>query len=262
MIKIKLQKALQFPSGSVNLEVDMQLEQGKIYAVYGSSGAGKTTLLKLIAGIMKADDGSIEVDGVNWYSEGKQLPASARKPGFVFHDFALFPNMTVLENLLFASPEKQRATDLLKILQLNHFRDKKPAQLSAGQQQRVAIARSIMNRPPLLLLDEAFSSLDSTLKKIAADLVSQYVKEEKTTAIMVTHDVPLIISMSQYAFELQEGKLANQGAPSKLFYTQAFQGLVIEIKDGLAWVQQGSEVIKIKADQLWEKGNLVSLRLY
>lgn len=248
MIKVQFEKALRAPSGMMQLQINQQFERGKIYAVYGPSGSGKTTLLKVISGLMKPDAGLSTID-------------EERLPGFVFQDYALFPNMTVMENLLFASDDKAQADTLLTALEISGLKDRKPHQLSAGQQQRTAIARSLMQRPSVLLMDEAMAALDFELKTQTAALLKEYVADTGCTVVMVTHDLALIIQLADFAFELKKGKITREGEPAVLFAADTLPGLVLEIENGTAHVQIGTAVFKVNAKPTWKKSDTVYLSL-
>ncbi|MEM7382390.1 MAG: ATP-binding cassette domain-containing protein, partial [Bacteroidota bacterium] len=159
MISLDVQKKLHSAEGEMTLELDLQISEGHLVTIYGESGAGKTTTLRILSGLLKPDRGMIAVDGITWFDSEKEICLSPqqRNTGFVFQDYALFPNMTVLENLQFASKSKtdKIAIDrLLDLMELGALQHRKPDSLSGGQQQRVALARALVQRPKILLLDE------------------------------------------------------------------------------------------------------------
>ncbi|TFF34054.1 sulfate/molybdate ABC transporter ATP-binding protein [Mucilaginibacter psychrotolerans] len=190
MIRIHIEKRLKAYNGIQVLRIEKTVTPGSILRVTGPSGAGKTTLLKMIAGLIAPDAGTIAVGDAVWYESAMKINFSPqqRQPGFVFQDYALFPNMTVLQHLQYATQDAAWITRLLAIGQLQTFAHHKPAHLSGGQQQRLAILRALAIRPRLLLMDEPFSALDVKMKtRLIADLLL-VIKELNATAIIVSHN--------------------------------------------------------------------------
>ncbi len=154
-------------------EVSFEVPQGEILALVGESGSGKTTLLRLIAGLEHPDEGQITLAGLTVAKGSMSIPANKRKVGMVFQDYALFPHLTVLENVKFGlqklsrSEKEKVAQETLELVGLKENIDKYPHQLSGGQQQRVALARALAPRPDIILLDEPFSNLDNTCPRIS-----------------------------------------------------------------------------------------------
>jgi molybdate transport system ATP-binding protein len=190
MIRIAIEKKLRAYQGQQVLKVADEFPPGSITRIYGPSGAGKTTLLKLIAGFIKPEKGVITVDGATWINTDLKvdLPPQKRMAGFVFQDYALFPNMTVLQHLEYATDDKAWINKLLAIGKLEPFTAHKPAYLSGGQQQRLAILRALATRPKLLLMDEPFSALDPEIKSALIDDLKLIFKELGTTVLIVTHN--------------------------------------------------------------------------
>jgi len=157
------QKEASRCSGGFLLELEFEMEAEEFIVVLGPSGSGKTTLLRMLAGLEKPEEGSIEVKGEAWYDSkrGINLPPQKRDVGFVFQDYALFPNMSLFENIAFGMKKKDphRVMELLKLAGLEQLKDKKPSVLSGGQKQRVASLRALAKEPKLLLLDEPLSVL-------------------------------------------------------------------------------------------------------
>src|SRR3954454_22031295 len=159
MIRMNITKQLQLAQGYTQLHIHTTIQPNAITAIYGSSGAGKTTLLKILAGLIQPEQGSIEVNGVTWLDTSRRicLPPQQRSIGFVFQDYALFPHMTVKQNLLYAAGkngDKKYMDQLLHMVKMEAFINAKPSQLSGGQQQRIALIRALVRKPALLLLDE------------------------------------------------------------------------------------------------------------
>ena len=179
--------------------VSFGVEKGKLVALLGPSGSGKTTLLRMIAGLENPNEGDIFIDG----KRVNDIPASKRGIGFVFQSYALFRYMTVYENVAFGlelqkMPKKQikeRVTELLSLTGLAGMEKRYPNQLSGGQRQRVAFARALAPNPQVLLLDEPFSALDYQTRLEVSDDIGKIIKEQKKTAILVTHDISEAISM-------------------------------------------------------------------
>jgi iron(III) transport system ATP-binding protein len=174
-------------------DVTFALQQGEIGCLLGPSGCGKTTLLRTIAGFEDVHSGEIWLEGHQVASRGFSVPPEKRRVGMLFQDYALFPHLTVFQNVAFGlrsiknSEKKTRVADILSTVGLNGAAEKYPHELSGGQQQRVALARALASRPRLLLLDEPFSNLDVTLRERLSMEVRDIIKEQQATALMVTH---------------------------------------------------------------------------
>ncbi|QKJ30105.1 ATP-binding cassette domain-containing protein [Mucilaginibacter mali] len=191
MIVAEIHKKLTAGHGQVDLQVKLQAEKGSITVIHGPSGAGKTTFLKIIAGLTHANQGLVVIDDQVWLdtANGINLLPQQRKAGFVFQNYALFPNMTVRRHLEYATSDALWITELLKIGGLDGLADRKPDYLSGGQQQRLAILRAMANKPALLLMDEPFSALDAKTKAgLLADLKQLWDKLQ-TTVIIVSHNL-------------------------------------------------------------------------
>jgi molybdate transport system ATP-binding protein len=157
MIKIDINKQLHGSSGKMDLDVNLEIKQGEFLALAGLSGSGKTTLLRILAGLEEAN-GTIKIDDSVWLDEKVYLAAQKREIGFVFQDYALFTNLSVLNNLLYVNKDKELANHLLEITELSELKNRLPQTLSGGQKQRVSLCRALMNKPKLLLMDEPLSA--------------------------------------------------------------------------------------------------------
>ncbi len=229
MIHINISRQLQFFNGNKPLSVNIILPKNNIIAIYGESGAGKTTLLKIIAGLVKPDEGFIKMDNTIWLDVKHHIniPPQQRSIGFVFQDYALFPNMTVLQNLQYAANKKEDDSFILhlaEMVSLQSFLHAKPSQLSGGQQQRVALIRALVRKPKLVLLDEPLSALDTDLRYQLGAALQQLQKELSFTAILVSHNKEEVCALAQHVIQLQEGEVVFEGAPKQLFTASRFTG--------------------------------------
>ena len=187
---------------------EINLSKSQILGILGPSGIGKTTTLRVIAGLEKAK-GKIVVDNEVWLDENICLPPQKRSIGFVFQDFALFPNMNVLDNVAYAS-SKEKALELLKAFNIEHLKDKYPNKISGGERQRVAIARAIARYPKVLLMDEPFSALDRKTKHFIQDRIIEFAKSNQCYTIFVAHDVSDIVKLSDFIFSVEDQKLLSK----------------------------------------------------
>lgn len=222
-------KSLHTALGSLLLDISFDLAPGKLLTIYGDSGAGKTTILRILAGLTEIESGHIEVGGEVWYdaNQGINKPANKRSIGFVFQDFALFPHLTVQQQLEFAlqkGDDKNLVSELIELMELSSFRDRRPGLLSGGQQQRLTLARAIVRRPKLLLLDEPLSALDDTMRFKLQDYIIKAHKQYHLTTILVSHYLPEIFRLSDEVICLEQGKIQKQGTPSDVFMTQNISG--------------------------------------
>jgi molybdate transport system ATP-binding protein len=204
MIEINIKKRVKTYNGTNLIQVKASFHLHHITQIIGPSGSGKTTLLKIIAGLIKPEEGKITVNENVWLDTKANinLEPQKRNVGFVFQDYALFPNMTVIEHLHYGSNDAQYIDRLVAIGRLDDFRTHKPKHLSGGQQQRLAILRALSTRPSLLLMDEPFSALDNVLKKdVIADLKALF-DELKITCLVVTHHPLETEGFGEHSFEV------------------------------------------------------------
>lgn len=219
MIRARLCRTLRTVDGTLRLEAEFEVAAGEAVVLLGRSGAGKTTLLRMLSGLLPPEEGRVEAWGRVWTDSaaGVHLPPGARGLGFMFQDYALFPNMSVAENLSFAlKPGQDPAIvgELLDLVELAGLRERRPAQLSGGQQQRAALARALVQRPRLLLLDEPLSALDwETRRRLQAEL-REARRRFGTTMVVVTHDPAEVRRLGDRALVLEEGRIARSGPPA------------------------------------------------
>ncbi|PTQ96972.1 molybdate transport system ATP-binding protein [Mucilaginibacter yixingensis] len=189
MIDISINKTLKAGHHQLPLDVKLQAEVGSVTAIHGPSGAGKTTFLKMVAGLVAPASGHIKINQEVWFdaSIGINLTPQQRRAGFVFQNYALFPNMTVRQHLSYACNDIAWIDELLQIGGLLHLQNSKPEYLSGGQQQRLAILRAISIKPKLLLMDEPFSALDAKMKQEVITALKQLWKRQGSTVFIVTH---------------------------------------------------------------------------
>jgi len=191
------------------LEVNEKFETGKFYALYGKSGSGKTTFFRVLSGLERSK-GIILVNDVIWQDERKFLPPQKRDIGYVFQDYALFPNMSVLENLLFVRYDINYAKRLLEMVELYEYKDRFPQTLSGGQKQRVAIIRALMKKPKILLLDESLSALDEEVKEKIKKEIKIIHNEFNLTTFIITHQREDIYDLADELIYIDSGKVTKR----------------------------------------------------
>ena len=234
MITIDINKKLHGANGEMDLDVNLKIQEGDFIALAGQSGSGKTTLLRILAGLEEAE-GTLQIGKELWLQGKKALAPQKRKIGFVFQDYALFPNMTVEENLLYVQQDTKLANYLLKITELSELKKRLPNTLSGGQKQRVSLCRAMMNRPKLLLMDEPLSALDPAMRTKLQHEILMLHKEFGTTTIMVSHDPSEIYRLASRVVVLNLGQIINDGTPKEILLKTSgsqkfsFEGELLEI---------------------------------
>jgi iron(III) transport system ATP-binding protein len=202
--------------------VSFTLERGQFMALLGPSGCGKTTVLRMIAGLETPDQGEIRLGGREVSSAAVSVPANFRRVGMVFQDYALFPHMTVEQNIAYGlhdhrSGKYERVNEMLELAGLQGLDRRFPHELSGGQQQRVALARALAPRPDLLLLDEPFSNLDVALRTQVREEAQRILQEANVSVILVTHDQEEAMSLASQIGLMQDGTLIQLGSPRGIY---------------------------------------------
>lgn len=199
-------------------DINLEIGNGEIVSILGPSGCGKTTLLNLILGITEIDSGKISFDG----TDITEVPMEKRGFNIVFQDYALFPNLNVYQNITYGlrnKPDistKEEVEDLISLLGLEEHLEKKVEQLSGGQKQRVALARTMVMKPKILLLDEPLSALDGVIKESIKDRIKTIAKEYHLTTIIVTHDPEEALTLSDRVMILNEGGISQFAKPEEI----------------------------------------------
>lgn len=204
-------------------DISGRIERGEFVTLLGPSGCGKSTLLRCVAGLTEVDSGSIRLDGQNLLP----LPPQKRGIGMVFQSYALFPNMTVAQNVAFGlrmqkvvrTERNRRVDEVLALVELTALADRYPQQLSGGQSQRVALARSLITRPRLLLLDEPLSALDARIRRHLREEIRRIQRELGLTTLFVTHDQEEALTLSDRILLMDAGRIVQDGSAEAL-YTQ------------------------------------------
>ncbi|MCC7274447.1 MAG: ABC transporter ATP-binding protein [Alphaproteobacteria bacterium] len=259
--------------------IDVAVRPGEFFTVLGPSGCGKTTFLRLVAGILSPDAGRIAIGG----ADVTRAPIWARRIGLVFQNYALFPHLTVAQNVAFGLamqkvPRAERAPRVARALQtvrLEGYEKRKPAELSGGQQQRVALARAIVIEPDLLLLDEPLSNLDARLREDMRSELADLQRRVGITTVLVTHDIHEAFALSDRVAVMRSGKVEQIGAPTELYerpasrFVAGFLGPVNEWPGRVAALDGGTAEIavdglrpcRVAAGAGWRVGDAVALVL-
>ncbi len=254
MIGIDIKKSLK----DISLEIKLEIKQGEFVAISGKSGSGKTTFLRVLAGLEEAK-GTIEVDDEIWLDGFTCKEPQKREIGFVFQDYALFPNMSVEENLLYVSKDRDLAYYLLEVTELLKLRKRLPSRLSGGEKQRVSLCRALMKRPKILLMDEPLSALDFEIREKIQNKILYLHKEFELTTVLVSHDPSEIYKLADRVVVFDYGKITDDGIPKDILLKTSgskkfsFEGEILEIIKVdvifIAVISIGQQIVEVVISQ-------------
>lgn len=241
--------------------VSFALEPGEILSILGTSGCGKTSVLRLIAGFETPDAGEIRIEGAVVSGPGGLVPPEKRGVGMVFQEYALFPHMTVAQNISFGlanAPEqeqRERLAEILELVQLTGLERRYPHELSGGQQQRVALARTLAPRPVTLLLDEPFSNVDATMRTDLRHEVDAILRESRITTIFVTHEREEAFAMADRVAVMSNGRFDQIDTPDALYHAPATKSVarMVGTCDFLSGVVNGGRIQTELGSLAWER---------
>jgi len=221
MLEINIEKSMLTSEGKANLKINTEISSNELLCLFGHSGAGKTTLLRILAGLLKPEKGRIVLGDEVWFDSEKKinLTPQQRNVGFMFQDYALFPNMSVRKNIEFAQKVKKKedVDNLLSHFGLEALQKQYPAKLSGGQKQRVALARALAAKPNLLLLDEPLSALDYEMRLNLQDEILKAHELLNSVTLLVSHDKDEVRKLATSVILLRNGAVTVQGKPAEVF---------------------------------------------
>lgn len=259
MIEIDVVKRIKTASGDVDMHAELNIKKGELCSLFGKSGAGKTTILRILAGLLEPEEGTIKISGKTWFDKKNKVnvPVNKRKCGFVFQDYALFPNMTVRKNVEYAAVSREKADELINMVGMSELTDRKPANLSGGQKQRVALARALAAEPEILLLDEPFAALDADMRDALQNDLKQIHSSLGVTTILVSHDKGEVFKLAGKVYMIDDGVITGSGTPEEVFVDGGlsgkfrFTGRVLKIEQSdclyILTVSIGTEIANVVA---------------
>jgi molybdate transport system ATP-binding protein len=264
MIEWKIQKHFKGKDEGFMLDCEFKVEKASFVSIYGESGAGKTSLLRIISGLLGPDNGYIRVNNKILFDSEKAIfmAPQDRNIAFVFQEDSLFPNMSVRENIAYAISKKEHSSwlkELLKMVDLEKYQDRKPESLSGGQKQRVSLARALARRPEILLLDEPLSALDHNSREELQDQILKMHQHLELSTLMVSHDIGEISKMSDKVILMEKGKIMKSGSALSIFSNRRisgkfqFSGEILHIEGAdliyIATVLIGKNIIKVVIEE-------------
>ena len=215
----------RFGATPVVRDVSLDVQPGELISLLGPSGCGKTTTLRLVAGFERPDQGSIQVEGTVVEAGRTHVAPERRRVGMVFQEYALFPHLSVAQNVAFGLPKGReraaRVDEMLALVGLAGSGERFPGDLSGGQQQRVAVARALAPRPAIILLDEPFSNLDQSLRVQLREEIRRILRAADATAVLVTHDQEEALSISDRVGVMLDGRIRQVATPEELYHRPA-----------------------------------------
>lgn len=258
MIEILIEKRLYGSDGEFDLNLHLEIPLGKFVCIFGKSGAGKSTILRMLSGLCSPDRGKIIIGDKVFFDSARNIniPTQERKIGFVFQDYALFPHLNVYKNIIFAHKgDKNRVDEVISLMELESFCDKKISTLSGGQMQRVALARALVSSPEVLLLDEPLSAIDRQMRYKLQEELKNLSNHFNISSFLVSHDLGEVFRLSDYVAELKDGKITKFGTPQEVFLNQnlsakmQMSGEILNISRGdvicIADILIGNSIVKI-----------------
>lgn len=258
MIEILIEKRLYGSDGEFDLNLHLEIPLGKFVCIFGKSGAGKSTILRMLSGLCSPDRGKIIIGDKVFFDSAKKIniPTQERKIGFVFQDYALFPHLKVYKNIIFAHKgDKNRVDEVISLMELESFCDKKISTLSGGQMQRVALARALVSSPEVLLLDEPLSAIDRQMRYKLQEELKNLSNHFNISSFLVSHDLGEVFRLSDYVAELKDGKITKFGTPQEVFLNQnlsakmQMSGEILNISRGdvicIVDILIGNSIVKI-----------------
>jgi ABC-type spermidine/putrescine transport systems, ATPase components len=265
-VSIKIEHALKkFGDNTVISDLSLQVRPGEFFTLLGASGCGKTTLLRMIAGFNS-------IEGGDFYFNDKRInsiPPYERNIGMVFQNYAIFPHMSTWKNVAFGLKQKKvpkgdiekRVTEMLNTVQISELRDRRPANMSGGQQQRIALARAIVVQPDVLLMDEPLSNLDAKLRVEMRTAIKHIQNKFKITTIYVTHDQEEALAISDRIAVMRKGVIQQLGTPIEIYQrpTNLFVATFIgqsNILPGTIEISNGKNQLRLKDGSLFDMPNL------
>lgn len=222
-LRLRLRKRLRSTDGPMDMAIELEVGATERVALFGPSGSGKSSVLRMVAGLMRPDEGFVRVGSETWFDSttGIDLPPHRRRPGLVFQDHALFPHRTALGNILDGIPpgsdRKVQAQAFLERFELGGVGDHHPNRLSGGQSQRVALARTLASSPRTLLLDEPLSALDAALRGRMLEEIARHLDQDRRPTLLVSHDMGEVWRLADRVLRLEQGRVVAEGPPNQVF---------------------------------------------